>query len=301
MSLPDLPRENLEEYLLSICFFVLLCLAFALWRRRRPVPQSLGFAGQTLEKAMSQGSTFRLRFAGRDESVAATLSSLQRGRLQLQIAGQAPASGEVEALFGIAGENGEDFFRFTSRVLSGAGAGQISLAMPDHIEVEKKRHFARVRPAPDSVRAMGLWRLDPDHALPEDSSALGAPLAVFKAGQGSPDMWLENISGAGMAVMLSARAAERAKDAVARGSQLLCLTQYLPPDGQGEARAFWCSAEVMNARPQGENLLLGLEFTNWALLEPGSHAMRWSHSSPLRGVKPVLQWIGALERGKEPD
>lgn len=42
-------------------------------------------------------------------------------------------------------------------------------------------------------------------------------------------------------------------------------------------------------------LILGVRFTNWAILEPGGTEISWFHCSPTHGVLPITQWVMYLD------
>ena len=42
-------------------------------------------------------------------------------------------------------------------------------------------------------------------------------------------------------------------------------------------------------------LILGVEFTNWAVLEQGKSEIHWFHSSTSRGVGPITQWVMRMD------
>jgi hypothetical protein len=39
-----------------------------------------------------------------------------------------------------------------------------------------------------------------------------------------------------------------------------------------------------------------MQFTNWAVMEPGSTEIHWFHTSPTKGVGPITQWVMRIDR-----
>ena len=61
---------------------------------------------------------------------------------------------------------------------------------------------------------------------------------------------------------------------------------------------FWCTCDVLNIRMQKEPtpaLVLGTEFSNWAVLEQGKADINWFHSTPKSGVSPITQWVMQMD------
>ena len=50
-----------------------------------------------------------------------------------------------------------------------------------------------------------------------------------------------------------------------------------------------------NAFLAASDMILGTEFTNWAVLEPGKADINWFHSTPKSGVSPITQWVMQMD------
>ena len=104
-------------------------------------------------------------------------------------------------------------------------------------------------------------------------------------------MTIEDISGTGMALRMQQPVdAETFKT----GARLLCLLIYSESKSAGELVTFWCVGKVVNAREvqdKSQSLILGVEFTKWALLEKGKSNINWFQNSPTVGVGPISQWV----------
>lgn len=299
--------QNTEEYILTLCFFVVLCLCFLIWRlhsrkiRNDPRKQ---FTMQTLATAREQAGEFNLKPSDGTgwQGLKATLHSLDQRAIGLEARDEVPknlAGQTVEAFFRISAASGMEFYKFTSKVhkITQDGACRyIFLDIPPFLQSEQKRHFERVTPAPDSVGALAVWELDPNRPLPPTTTEIGSPLVHYKKGMTSVPVRIENISGSGIALRFSAGSSDKIR--LGRGSQIIGLILY--SDGQEDKNmSFLFTAEAMNARREDDDSsVLGFEFTNLASLEHGSSEIRWRHSSPSKGEKPILQWI-SQEKGRQ--
>ena len=82
-----------------------------------------------------------------------------------------------------------------------------------------------------------------------------------------------------------------------KGSQLLCLIIY-QVNKDDRIVTFWCTCNVLNTRMRQDPetaLILGTEFTNWAVLEPGKAEINWFHSTTKSGVAPITQWVMQMD------
>ncbi|MDE5880058.1 MAG: hypothetical protein K2G99_08630, partial [Desulfovibrio sp.] len=207
----------------------------------------------------------------------------------------------VDAYFRVEDEDGPVFYVFRSVFLGispDPAKPRVALAVPDHLRVEKKRHFVRMRPQEGAVRVVGVWSLAEGQALPRSTADIGAPLSHATPGMKEKPVQVEDISASGLALRFPGKESP-ALAAIGKGSHLLCLVVYVLDLGKGKTTAFWCTGEVVNERHgQGDPpaRILGVEFTNWAVLEQGDSEIHWSHSSPSRGVKPILQWVERMDR-----
>ena len=78
-----------------------------------------------------------------------------------------------------------------------------------------------------------------------------------------------------------------------RGSPLFCLLVF---EMEGKPVTFWSTCSVNNVRwsKRDSAHLVGLEYTNWAVLQPGERSLEWLHASPAKGVPPILRWVESL-------
>lgn len=261
---------------------------------------------ETFELAKNQFVEFNIKpetMEGR-AGFSAMLDEAGEKILQLDANGFVPEDLQgksAEVFFRAQREEGPVFYAFQTVIEKVAGDFEntrLTLKTPDHLRVEKKRHFIRVQPDKEDIRVIGVWQIEPGKRLPRNASDIGSPSTHFKPGMDSVPVQVENISGSGLALRFSGAKLEDLEKQFPKGNQILCLVIYVL-EGAEKPIAFWCSGEIMNARvkegPEPE-LILGLEFTNWAVLESSSSEIHWAHSSPTKGAKPMLQWVAQVEK-----
>ena len=301
--------SEMENYILSALFFVLLCGLFysiKLFRKKKQASAREGFIVKTLDLARSQFEIFDIKLddAGPSRSgISALLTSLEGAKLEMSVQDYVPAEMQgqpIEVFFRTRTPDGPVFYTFSSKILHISPDHENSrllCAMPQHLRVEKKRHFMRVPPPKNDIRAIGVWPMLPGQTLPSATGEIGAPLTHYRPGMTEEPVQIENISAAGLALRFPFGKDGKPAVEMEKGAQLLCLVIY-GHEKTVQPVAFWCTGEIMNARiDEGQHgaLVLGLEFTNWAVLEKGASEIHWSHSSPTRGVKPIAQWVGQIE------
>lgn len=301
---------NFEDIVLAAIFFVFLCLCWYVWRKKKSITDSKSrFVHDTLAQARAQSEIFDLKLGssgGTRSGISATLQGTDRSGL-LFVADSPlpdiPGESAATAYFKVRVDGVPVFYTFDSQVRNVKTEGDESrllLAMPSHLRVEKKRSFIRVTPPRAEIQAISVWPLEPGKRLPLTADELPSPLATFRQGKDPITLELENISATGLALRFFADNEGKFPVGAESGRQFICLVAYRPgADSQDRATAFWCTGEAMNARVAeagGSALVLGLEFTNWAALKPGDKEIHWAHSSPSRGVKPILQWVEQIDR-----
>lgn len=292
------------EYLLAALIFLALCLVFLFARlvvsRRAKSDPRRQFAIETLEKALAQRETFylKVRHEGAHAEFQARLEEIDQRWLMMkarqELSHGVPAH-PIEANFTLATPDGPKFYKFDSKIVKMIGSAPelgILLQIPSFLQVEKKRHFTRIRPDRDSVKKIALWPLDQNRPLPAESSQMDSPL-VLCAQDGSPLFaTVENISGSGIGLRLEQGAFAALSTQTRLGDGILCVIEFMSPDNRDFAMSFWFTAEIMNIRQEKDGAkVLGLEFTNWALAEDDSNILRWTYSSPSRGAKPILDLV----------
>ncbi len=258
-----------------------------------------------LETAQEQNEIFDLNAEERHshKGLAGTLTKILGSQLELEILSYVSRELEgtpVEVFFRAMLPEGPAFFKFQSTVQQVKGSYEksyIMLAMPKEIDAGQKRHFIRVKPPKDLVRVIGVWEMDPAKPIPRNTCEIGRPLLHYKAGMENELVQVADISATGMALRFPAESVEDKPVDLDKGSQLLCLIIY-QVNKEDRVVTFWCTCDVLNVRMQKEPvpaLVLGTEFSNWAVLEQGKSEINWFHSTPKSGVSPITQWVMQMD------
>lgn len=174
---------------------------------------------------------------------------------------------------------------------------RVKVSMPKDFAVGQKRNFFRIKPSPQSVRVLALWEQPFDKPIPRTTGEIGAPMFSFtnqdncSGADESMFMPVEDISGSGIGLRIPK---PDNVEALQTGMQILCLLVYNESVSETKLVTFWCIGKIVNIReiPDSSNsLILGLEFSNWAILEQGKTEIRWFHNSSTSGVSPITQWV----------
>ena len=258
-----------------------------------------------LETAQEQNEIFDLNIDERHshKGLAGTLTKILPTQLELEVLSY--VSRELEGTsadisFRAMLPEGQAFFKFHSTIQQVKGNYEKSfllLSMPKEIDAGQKRHFIRVRPPKDLVRVIGVWEMDPTKPIPRNTCEIGRPLLHYKAGMEDELVQVADISATGMALRFPAESLEDKPVDLNKGSQLLCLIIY-QVSKDDRVVTFWCTCDVLNIRMQNgpePALILGTEFSNWAVLEQGKSEINWFHSTPKSGVSPITQWVMQMD------
>lgn len=293
------------QFIIPVCVVILAVAAFFLWKyleKKKYLNAKNKFIGQVLNEALKQKSPLDLKLLGSSANIGvSTLLSAINSSGLIMHTGQAVSAEwnkkPVEVYFRVMDEEEPVFYVFESKVLNlalHAQGSDITLLVPDHLRVEKKRHFERARPSSSDILMVAVWPISAGRRLPRTIADLGKPPVRWKAGDTEMPVRLENISGSGIALRF-AESSETLPFEARKGRQIICLVAYKPETAAARPTVFWCTAEIMNTRIIEKSTAIGLEFTNWAVQEQGDTEIHWAHNSPWRGVKPILEWVKQLE------
>lgn len=258
-----------------------------------------------LETAQEQNEIFDLNIDERHshKGLAGTLTKILPTQLELEVLSYVSRELEgtsADIYFRAMLPEGQAFFKFHSTIQQVKGNYEKSfllLSMPKEIDAGQKRHFIRVRPPKDLVRVIGVWEMDPTKPIPRNTCEIGSPLLHYKAGMEDELVQVADISATGMALRFPAESLEDKPVDLNKGSQLLCLIIY-QVSKDDRVVTFWCTCDVLNIRMQNgpePALILGTEFSNWAVLEQGKSEINWFHSTPKSGVSPITQWVMQMD------
>lgn len=296
---------DFDNYIVWACLAALLvCVAAAirLISRKRATGSQARFVMETLNHAREQGVNFDIKIpaAAGHSGISGKLLSMSVDSLKIEVPGPLPDGckrKEAEVYFRVMQDREPVFFVFESEVLNAQPeTGTLELAAPGHLRVEKKRHFNRIQPPPSDIKMLAVWQAVPGRRLPRENSDLGPPATSWKQGQIARIVQLDNIAGSGLALKFTPEKEGPFPLNLVKGRQLICLLVFTPDKMNPKPVIFWCMGEIMNVRQSGDSVAVGMEFINWAVQQQGETEIHWTHNSPWRGVKPILQWVQRLEQ-----
>ena len=294
-----------ELFIVVVLLLAALCVTLVVVKGRlqsiRHEAKRADMIRRMLETAQEQNEIFDLNVEERHnhKGLAGTLTHILPALLEVEILSFVSRELEgtpVEVYFRATLPEGPAFFKFRStvqQVKGGYDKSFLLLTMPKEIDAGQKRHFIRVKPPKDLVRVIGVWEMDPAKPIPRNTAEIGKPLLHYKAGMENELVQVADISATGMALRFPAASLEDKPVDLDKGSQLLCLIIY-QVNKEERVVTFWCTCDVLNVRMVKDPvpaLVLGTEFSNWAVLEQGKADINWFHSTPKSGVSPITQWV----------
>lgn len=294
----------------ALAIIGLLILVFVLrnsLQKARLEKRRQAVINETLLTAQDQNELFDLKFLNTDENMpglAGTLLDVRGDTLRMEVLRLLPdlKNAHVDVYFHVVQPAGSIFYKFRSclrDVQQKVDRSFVLLDAPTSLEVGQRRSFMRIKPPSSVVRALGVWNMDMAHPVPHTTRELGRPHIFYKAGMASMPVQIENISATGMALRFLMPDPQVPPLVAEKGTQLLCLVVYAVPEQDGEKlTTFWCTCQVANVRTSKDgqpSLVLGMEFTNWAVLEANKAEIHWFHASPTRGAAPIIQWVMQMD------
>lgn len=293
---------NLDQYLVWAA--IIACLVIAIltlrWQRRKKQLSGIQeYLTALFKEAINQKASLDIKLKQSDShaGIIAQISSISNGALNMQAQG---GIGEewhnkpVEVFLRLNRDNEPVFYVFDSvmRKISQSGTEfQFSLPMPEHVRVDKKRHFLRATPNPDDILMIAVWPVAPGRRLPRTTADAGHPAVAWKNGNTEPSVQIENISAGGVALKFHVSPDSGVPFDAEKKKQLICLIVYKSE----KPVVFWSTGEIMNIRARNDSLAVGLEFTNWAIQNQGESEIHWTHNSPWQGARPIREWVKQLD------
>ncbi|MDD4702627.1 MAG: hypothetical protein PHI96_10440 [Desulfovibrio sp.] len=296
------------KQLLLVCIAVLvvLCItaiiAQAYIQRQRQIAKRKAILRQMLETAQEQSEIFDIKIldtAAAHKGLAGLLQNISPTSLSMEVlnfVSRALVGVTVEVYFRVTLPEGPAFYKFRAiiqDVNSGRHKSTLYISAPEDLAEGQKRIFIRIKPPKDKVSVIGVWEIDSSKPMPRNTSEINRPLLHYRRGMEREPVQVENVSATGMALSFPIEDLDIMPVDLDKGSQLLCLIIYHV--GKDERIVtFWCTCTVLHARVHEEPksaLVLGMEFTNWAVLEQGKSDIHWFHSTPSHGVSPITQWV----------
>ncbi|MDO5483522.1 MAG: hypothetical protein Q4F27_01305 [Desulfovibrionaceae bacterium] len=292
--------------LAAVCLLILVFFLRKSLQKSKLEKRRQAVVCQTLVTAQEQNELFDVKFLNADAnmpSLAGTLLEVRGDKLSMEVLSLLPDMDtyNVEVYFHVVQPTGSIFYKFNSCLRSVRrldDRSHVVLDAPSSLEVGQRRSFMRIKPPTAVVRALGVWSME-GRTVPHTTRDAGPPLIFYKTGMENKPVQIENISATGIALRFAMPDPEQPPLNVVQGTQLLCLVVYALPVPEGEKLiTFWSTCHVVNIRTPKEeppSLVLGMEFTNWAMLEGGKAEIHWFHASPTRGVAPIIQWVMQMD------
>jgi len=270
--------------------------------------------GQTqglLEKALQGDENFEIRTRDKTTSqeYPAMLHGVDKLSLKFRVYAEFPQKWKnqlVEVFFSIpslVSPGRKDFYKFKCTVLSVERHENISFirtSAPASLESGQKRNFFRVAPLPNTVKMLAMWILPSKSDLPRNTADIGNPRVSSREGDNSRNIKIYDISASGVGLEVN----ESVNDEQLQvNSQILCLIIFNESIHSGERLVnFFASGKITNIRPAVDdksNNIMGIEFTNWSILQRDSKTINWFQIKKGNGVSPILQWISKMEKSRQ--
>lgn len=301
--------------LLPLVFFVIS--AINRYRDHKILQKQRGAIKEVLSRAQLQNESFEIHFdhqAGRT-AYNALLHDISFEQIQFTILNRLPKTligQRADIFFCVIEQKRRLFYKFrvtvTDLKINKYGLSKISVSFPPSLELGQKRSFFRMTPLPNTVRVLALWLLAPEKNLPRTTAEIGPPFlsATLPKEEESKKEVKENfslnvqdISGSGIGLKIKAQTDD---PRLVKDAQILFLLVYNEaPKGEESLINFCCTGRITNIRQAAEGdpaLILGIEFTNWALLEKGQRLIKWFHQPKATGIGPILQWVTKMDLEK---
>lgn len=273
--------------------------------RQRQEAKRRAVVGRMLDLAQTQNEIFEINVLDGQahKGLAGLLQRISDGQLVLDVFSYAPhglTGLSAEIYFRATLPEGSTFYKFHTTILNvdpGRSRSLLTVTAPLDLDVGQKRTFIRVQPPSRSIRVLAFWKLGLAQPLPAQTSEIGKPFTYAKRGMKDAPLCIEDISGTGLALRFPMPDPENRPVDLDKGSRIFCLVIF---EAGREERVitFWCACEVVHTREikmDKPALILGVRFTNWAILEPGGTEISWFHCSPTHGVLPITQWVMYLD------
>lgn len=290
---------------------ILLCIAYtksrAVYSRTRHVKNSRARLLSMFEEAQTQNQSFEIHVQSKDSNKIIASSILQETAGDglvfetLTHVSDLLVGAAVDIFFRLREKQSTHYYKCHCKILQVemllTKRARVKVSIPNDFAVGQKRNFFRIKPSQEAVRVLALWEHPYDRPLPRCTAEIGNPIFRFTNLEQTKEfddnlfMPLEDISGSGMGLRIPKP--ENAED-LQTGMQILCLLVYSESANENKLIKFWCIGKVVNIREtpdQKDSLLLGLEFSNWAIMEAGKSEIRWFHNSATSGVGPITQWV----------
>jgi len=309
-----LATRSSGELLLFALFLALPFLFFLFrelnrYRLRQQAMRNKARIRELLEMAQLQNQNFEIQLGEQSNRVSysSILELIKGDSLHFNVLHHVASvwvATKADIFFSVVEKGVRHFHKFHVSVVAinaRQKSSTVCTEIPKSLEIGQKRAFFRIAPLPNTVRVLALWLLAPTDPLPRSTNDVGAPFLSCKIRKGAESddifsLYVEDISGSGIGLRLQTTTED---ERIVKDGQILCLLVY-NESMHGEERLvnFCCTGRITNIRQAQDNdatKILGIEFTNWALLEKGNKNINWFHQAKATGIGPILQWVTKMD------
>ena len=279
------------------------------YRLRQQALRTKAMILETLQEAQLQNQNFEIQIGEQNSRVSysSILDHISDDRLEFNVLHHVASvwvTNKADIFFPVINKGIRHFHKFRVPIVAihaRQKSSTITTALPKGLEIGQKRAFFRIAPLPNTVRVLALWLLAPSEPLPRSTSEIGPPFLSCKIRRDGFNedffsLHVEDISGSGIGLRLQTTAED---ERLVKDGQILCLLVYNESmHGEEHLVNFCCTGRITNIRQAQDNdatKILGIEFTNWALLEKGNKNITWFHQAKATGIGPILQWVTKMD------
>lgn len=304
-------RTSGEYFLLSLFFLLPLLLFLARLVNRiradRQAREQKAFVMEQIERAHQQIETFDIQLGEREmrTNYMSILKDVTPDFLTLSVSeymSQIWLDKKVDIFFCVRRDGKRDFYKFRVPIVELTTKDQMTyvrVPTPSNLEIGQKRAFFRITPTPESIRVVAIWILYPDQPLPRSTVEIGDPFLSYTLKSSSKEnsfsLSVEDISGSGIAFRLQIKTDD---ERLVKGGQILCLLVYNDSVNEKEHLVNFCGVgRITNIRKivKDDSNVVGVEFTNWAILERGNKNINWFSQQKSAGIGPILSWVTKMD------
>lgn len=300
--------QNIVFLVVAFVVGVTLTVAFLKFRhRQQELQKRQSVLRKMLEDAQMQNNVFEVNLHNKDihyHTISCFLGRIGKNTLELEALSLLPpdlCNQGVEVFYRIISKEGVAIHKFHSvikELRSQSRRSTLIVDFPAEIGSGERRLFHRIEPPKDRVRVIALWPLADDQPLPRETGDFGSPLLQYRYGSDQETILVSDVSASGMAVQIFLNALAQTQHEFKKNSQVAVLLVYFHAADR-PLIVYWSSCKICNIRAlEGPNpsLILGMEFTNWALMERGKTEIQWLATKESAGVSPMSQWVMQMDR-----
>ncbi len=260
-----------------------------------------------LEDAQLQNNIFEVNLQNpeiRYHTISCLLGKIGADTLEFEALNLLPSDlchEEVDVFYRIFSKEGVTIRKFHSVIKEVRNTERqtvLVLHFPEEIGSGERRLFHRIEPPKDRVRVVALWPFKDDQSLPQKTNEVGQPLLHYRFGLDKEIIHVSDVSASGMAVQIAISALDGSQQEFQKDAKILALLVYCQSLDR-PLIIYWSACKICNVRTQESpvpTLVLGMEFTNWALLERGKSEINWLATKQAAGVSPMSQWVMQMDR-----